>query len=151
MPRSPKCQENWNSSVAFCYHIHCCSFVLVRWVWKFCKKYIWVKTTCDRQTNDTSFQSPGCWLKISQEQLCSFIRDHHATFLVKNTLFKEEVLWQPLRKLQSCSPSILDLLTRAFKGGIVCLSTIIGCGEIKGNVKKCRFYVVKISTFWHYP
>ena len=29
--------------------------------------------------------------KISQEQLCSFIRDDHATFLVKNTLFKEEV------------------------------------------------------------
>ena len=29
--------------------------------------------------------------KISQEQPCSFIRDDHATFLVKNTLFKEEV------------------------------------------------------------
>ena len=29
--------------------------------------------------------------KISQEQPCSFIRDGHATFLVKNTLFKEKV------------------------------------------------------------
>ena len=29
--------------------------------------------------------------KICQEQLCSFIRDDHATFLVKITLFKEEV------------------------------------------------------------
>ena len=29
--------------------------------------------------------------KISQEQPCSFIRDDHATFHVKNTLFKEEV------------------------------------------------------------
>ena len=29
--------------------------------------------------------------KISQEQPCSFIRDDHTTFLVKNTLFKEEV------------------------------------------------------------
>ena len=29
--------------------------------------------------------------KICQEQLCSSIRDDHATFLVKNTLFKEEV------------------------------------------------------------
>ena len=29
---------------------------------------------------------------ISQEQPCSFIRDDHATFLVKNTLFKEEVV-----------------------------------------------------------
>ena len=29
--------------------------------------------------------------KISQEQLCSSVRDDHATFLVKNTLFEEEV------------------------------------------------------------
>ena len=29
--------------------------------------------------------------KISQGQLCSSIKDDHATFLVKNTLFKEEV------------------------------------------------------------
>ena len=29
--------------------------------------------------------------KICQEELCSSIRDDHATFLVKNTLFKEEV------------------------------------------------------------
>ena len=46
--------------------------------------------------------------KISQEQPCSSIRDNHTTFLVKNTLFKEEVAWQPLRKLQNCSPSILE-------------------------------------------
>ena len=31
-------------------------------------------------------------LKISQEQPCSFIKDDHTTFLVKNTLFKEEVV-----------------------------------------------------------
>ena len=97
------------------------------------------------------FKGLDVGFKISQEQPCSFIRDDHATFLVKNTLFKEEVAWQPLRKLQSCSPSILEPSTRAFKWSIVCLSTIIGCGEIKGNVKKCLFYVVKISTFWHYP
>ena len=30
--------------------------------------------------------------KISQEKPCSFIRDNHATFLVKNTIFKEEVV-----------------------------------------------------------
>ena len=29
--------------------------------------------------------------KIYQEQLCSSIRDDHATFLVKSALFKEEV------------------------------------------------------------
>ena len=37
--------------------------------------------------------------KISQENLCSYVRDDHTTFLVKNTLFKEEVAWQPLNKL----------------------------------------------------
>ena len=31
-------------------------------------------------------------LKICQEQLCSSIGDDHATFLVKNALFKEEVV-----------------------------------------------------------
>ena len=30
-------------------------------------------------------------VKMCQRQLCSFIRDDHATFLVKNTLSKEEV------------------------------------------------------------
>ena len=30
--------------------------------------------------------------KISQELPCSSVRDNHATFLVKNTLFKEEVV-----------------------------------------------------------
>ena len=60
-------------------------------------------------------------VKISQEQLCSSIRDNHATFLVKNTLFKEEVAWQPLKELQICSSSILVPLTRAFKWSIVCL------------------------------
>ena len=29
--------------------------------------------------------------KICKEQLCSFLRDDRATFLVKNTFFKEEV------------------------------------------------------------
>jgi len=53
--------------------------------------------------------------KISQEQLFSSIREDHATFLVKHTLFKEEVARLPLRKMQSYSPSILDSPTRAFK------------------------------------
>ena len=53
--------------------------------------------------------------KISQEQPCSSIRDDHATFLVKNTLFKEEVALQPLKELQSCSSCILDPSNRAFK------------------------------------
>ena len=37
------------------------------------------------------FKGLDVGFKISQEQPCSFIRDDHATFLVKNTLFKEEV------------------------------------------------------------
>ena len=88
-------------------------------------------------------------VKIYQKQLCSFIRDDHATFLVKDTLFKEEVAWQPLKELESCSPSILEPLSRAFIWGIVCLSIIIGCGEIKDNVKKCQSYVVKTDIFGH--
>ena len=45
--------------------------------------------------------------KIPGEQLSSFFRGCHTTFLVKNTLFKGEVAWQPLKELQSCSSSIL--------------------------------------------
>ena len=85
--------------------------------------------------------------KISQVQLCSSIRDYHATFLVKNTLFKEEVAWQPLRKLQSCSPSILIPPSKAFIWGIVCLSTIIGCGEIRVMSKSVNFHYIKSTLF----
>ena len=38
------------------------------------------------------FKGLDVGFKISQEQPCSFIMDDHATFLVKNTLFKEEVV-----------------------------------------------------------
>ena len=37
------------------------------------------------------FKGLDVGFRISQEQPCSFIRDDHATFLVKITLFKEEV------------------------------------------------------------
>ena len=88
-------------------------------------------------------------LKISQAQLCSSIRGCHATFLVKNTLFKGEVAWQPLKELQSCSSSILVPPTRAFKWGIVCLSTIITFEYTSSYVKNCWFYIVKMDIFWH--
>ena len=84
-------------------------------------------------------------VEICQKQLCSSIRDDHTTFLVKNTLFIEEVTWQPLKELESCPPSLLEPLSRAFIWGIVCLSTIIGCGEIKGNVNECQFCIVQID------
>ena len=88
-------------------------------------------------------------IKICQEQPCISIRDDHATFLVKNTLFKEEVAWQPLKELESCSSSILNPPTRAFQWEIVCLSTIITF-EDKGNyVKKCPFLLYEINIFWH--
>ena len=38
-----------------------------------------------------NFKGLDVVFKISQEQPYSFIRDDHATFLVKNTLFKEEI------------------------------------------------------------
>ena len=38
------------------------------------------------------FKGLDVGFKISQEQPCSFIREDHATFLAKNTLFKEEVV-----------------------------------------------------------
>ena len=37
------------------------------------------------------FKGLDVGFRISQEQPCSFIRDDHATFLVKNALFKEEI------------------------------------------------------------
>ena len=52
---------------------------------------------------------------ICQVQLCNCIRGCHATFLLKNTLFKQEVAWQPLREQQGCSPSMLGPHIRAFK------------------------------------
>ena len=87
-------------------------------------------------------------LKISQAEHCSSIRGCHATFLVKNTLFKGEVAWQPLKKMQSCSCSILEPPTRALKWGMVCLSTIITFEEISSYVKKCWLYSVKIDISW---
>ena len=88
-------------------------------------------------------------VKIWQALLYTSIRGCHATFLVKNTLFKGEVAWQPLKELQSCSSSILIPPTRAFKWGIVCLSIIITFEEISGYVKKCPFLLYKINIFWH--
>ena len=88
---------------------------------------------------------------ISQAQLRTSIRGCHATILVKNTIFQGEVAWQPLKELESYSSSIFKPRSRAFIWGIACLSTIIGCGEINGNVKKCQFSIHKIDTFWHYP
>ena len=38
------------------------------------------------------FKGLDIGLKISQEQPCTSIRDDHATFHVKNTLFREEVV-----------------------------------------------------------
>ena len=87
--------------------------------------------------------------KISQAQVCTSFRGCHATFLVKKTLFKGEVAWQPLKELQSCSSSILEPPTRAFKWDIVYLFTIITFGEKSGYAKKCWFYIVELDISWH--
>ena len=73
----------------------------------------------------------------------------HATFLVKNTLFNGEIVWQPLKELQSCSSSILVPPTRAFKWSIVCLSAIITFEDTSSFVKKCPFLLYKINVSWH--
>ena len=88
-------------------------------------------------------------VKICQAQLCSYIRGCHATFLVKNTLFKRKVAWQPLKELQICSSSILNPSTRAFKWSIVCLSTIITFDLMSDYVKKCWFHIVKVDISGH--
>ena len=88
-------------------------------------------------------------VKLCQTQLCSFISGCHATFLVKNTLFKGEVALQPLKDMQISSSSISDQPTRAFKWGIVCLSTIITLEEISNYVKICLLLLYKINIFWH--
>ena len=87
-------------------------------------------------------------LQISQAQLCSYIRDCHTTFLLKNTLFKEEVVWQPLIEQESCSFSILEPLTRAFKWSIVGLSTNYQLlKKLVVMSKNVHFYYIK-STFF---
>ena len=85
----------------------------------------------ERQTIP-NFLALDVGVKIYQAQLCSSIKGCHATYLIKNTLFKGEVVWQPLKELQICSSSILDQPARAFKWGIVCLSTIITFEDIRG-------------------
>ena len=101
------------------------------------------------KTNNTSFECPVSGPKILEEHICSSFWNCHATFLVKKTLFKGEVAWQPLKVLQICSSSILDPPTRAFKWGIVCLSTIITFKNLSSNVKKCPFLLYKIYIFWY--
>ena len=87
--------------------------------------------------------------KICQVQLCSSIRSCHRTFLLKSTLFKGEVVWQPLVEQQDCSPSTLESRIRAFKWGIVCFSTIIPYEDISGYIQKCTFLLNKINFFGH--
>ena len=84
--------------------------------------------------------------KICQAQLCSSIRGCHATFFLKNTLFKEEVAWQPLREQQSCSPSMLDPWIRAFKCGIVYFLPSFLVKILVVISKNVHFYLIK-STF----
>ena len=82
--------------------------------------------------------------KICQVQECSSIRSCHKTFLLKSTLFKGEVVWQPLTERQGFSLCILEPHIRAFKWGTVCFSAIIPFEDISGYVQKSCFYLVKM-------
>ena len=53
--------------------------------------------------------------KICQVQQYNSIRSCHTTFLLKSTLFKGEVAWQPLTERQGCSLCILEPHIGAFK------------------------------------
>ena len=85
--------------------------------------------------------------KICQVQQYSFIKGCHTTFLLKSTLCKGEVAWQPLTERQGCSLYILELHIRAFKWGTVCFSAIIPFEDISGYVQKSWFYLVKMYIF----
>ena len=85
--------------------------------------------------------------KICQVQQYSSIRGCHKTFLLKSTLFKGEVAWQPLTERQGCSLCILEPHIRAFKWGTVCFSAIIPFEDISGYVQKSWFYLVKMYIF----
>ena len=85
--------------------------------------------------------------KISEEQLCSSISDNYATFLVISTFFKEEVAWQPLIKLESCSLSILEPLTRAFIWGTVCFLPILVVEKLRVMSKNVKFHYIKLKFF----
>ena len=64
--------------------------------------------------------------KILGEQLSSSFRGSHATSSLNSVFFTRKVVWLSLIKLQSCSLHILTLTSRAFKWGIICLSSISG-------------------------
>ena len=82
--------------------------------------------------------------KICQVQLFSSIRGCHATFLLKDPLFKGEVTWQSHIEQKSCSPNTSEPLLRAFKLGVTCFSTIIlSC--VCGYIQKCPFLLNEIN------
>ena len=88
--------------------------------------------------------------KMCQVQQYSSIRGCHTTFLLKSTLFKGEVAWQPLTERQGYSLFILEQHIRAFKWGTVCFSAIIPFEDISGYVQKSWFYLVKMYIFGYY-
>ena len=106
------------------------------------------KSYDSRKTNNTSIELAS-GSKIIEEQLCISFRGCHATSPLKIVFLTRKVVWQPLKELQSCSSSILVPPTRAFKWGIVCLSTIITFEDTSSYVKKCPFLLYKINNSWH--
>ena len=87
--------------------LHCCSHASIRWVWYFVKsRFEWEPLMLEPHMIPY-LKALDVGSRICQEQVCSSIWDNHATFLIKNTLLKEEVTWYPLIEQQSCSPSIL--------------------------------------------
>ena len=125
---SLKKKDIGNSLNIIC-HVHCRPYVLVRWVWIFCKKWIWERTTYARQTNDTSFERPGCW-----RQNMSIT----ATLLfLLSVLFYLTVLFWKIKKVSIQRTVHLKNLMWAMK-----LCTI----SIKSTVWKNWHYIA--NSFW---
>ena len=91
-----------------------------------------------------------------QPQLYRSIRGCHTTFLVKNTLFKEEVAWQPLIELYSLAWHILTPTSRAKRWGIICLCSLSNSlsnplqSEIAEGVYeelRDRVYLLRLDNF----
>ena len=122
----------WN--LAQCIHVNSIANLFDPHFPNFQSKWIWERNSW------AHFVALDVGYIICQEQLCNCIRGCHATFLLKNTLFKQEVAWQPLRERQGCAPIMLEPHIWAFKWSVVCFSTISPCEDISGYVQKCWFY-----------
>ena len=101
-------------------------------------------------------------------QLCCSFRGCHATSSSKSVFFTRKVAWSSLIKLHGCSWDILKTISRTFKWGIICLSSITGShsNPLLANctnpvdqwiwavvyLEEIMFYIFwsKVDSFWEH-